>query len=74
MIRKTRINTVDAERDLLAIAEKEFTAAGVADAPARAKLVCERYRFRARRQWKRSANLRQAAADIVRFQTEPFTC
>lgn len=68
MNQKTRINTVAAERDLLAEAEMTFTLAGMTDAAIRAKLVCERYRYRARRHWPEARNIAEARKDMLRIQ------
>jgi len=64
---RQHLNTVAAERELLAEAEMSFALGNIPDAAARAKLVCERYRYRARRRWNHDANIAEARADIVRI-------
>lgn len=74
MPNKPKLTTVYNERALLAFTERKFHEAGVPDATARAKLVCERFRYRARRGWPSARNFDEAVADVRRIVNGVLSC
>jgi hypothetical protein len=61
---RQRLTTTPAERAILVEAEMTFVLAGVADAATKARRICERFRYRARRKANADASTAKARLEI----------